>query len=219
MISAIVYFGLMHSLISWLAQQEDVQRLRANMGSCTSTVRGMEVLNLHGRHSGTRIKGSPPPSICPSVTMQTSPASWPYRAKTFRVRSDHTSWRLSLESAWSTKIWQQNSMKFKLSTVQCKGVVGMARTGFWRGGYGMISDLVQGEGDFGLAGVSRDHRVEEYNRVLASISRWKWFCWEQTGLGPPKQKLASAVCLQPRWRGVENYSCQLYCLRCLSVCL
>ena len=69
------------------------------------------------------------------------------------------------------------------------------------------------------AAAGRDHRVEEYNRVLASISRWKWFCWEQTGLGPPKQKLASAVCLQPRWRGVENYSCQLYCLRCLSVCL
>ena len=53
----------------------------------------------------------------------------------------------------------KNGGKFKLSTVQCTGVVVMARTGFWRGGDGVTSVLAWREGrkqDFGVPGKSRD---------------------------------------------------------------
>ena len=53
-----------------------------------SVARGVEVLNLHGHHSGTRIRGSRMPSVCPSVRLlliELVPAPWPDRAKTFKV--------------------------------------------------------------------------------------------------------------------------------------
>ena len=49
--------------------------------------------------------------------------------------------------------------KFKFWVVQYSGVVGMARTGFWRGGDGVTSVLAWREGrkqDFGVPGMSRD---------------------------------------------------------------
>ena len=96
-------------------------------------------MNLHGRNSGTHI----------SLSVCSSDLPTPIGLKLSGYD----------QSDVYLQVWQQNGGIFKCSTVQCIGVVGMARIGFWRGGNGTTSVLARQEErkqDFGVPGMSRD---------------------------------------------------------------